>query len=161
MDNSKGVAEWRERTPDWKKKVADRTDVAKLKMLAKDGSKHVGKNLRRDPNRQILKVMQNAGMNRQEALKQEDVVKLWLRTHSEKQINEIANMEKIITFLDTDMTRRVFEKITNGINLNEDDLNIIRLLKDTLQSSHKMKYGEKKLNVHATYDQIRKAMFEE
>ena len=57
------------------------------------------------------------------------------------------------------MSIRVMGKLEKGIPLDEEDVKLIRLLKDCLSTSHELKFGKKQLNLHASYDDIRQMMF--
>ncbi len=51
------------------------------------------------------------------------------------------------------------EKVISGEPLSKTELEQFKLLVDLLDRAHKMKYGEKKVNIHADLKDIRDAMF--
>ena len=53
------------------------------------------------------------------------------------------------------------EKIESGEALNRTELEQIKIMIDALEKAHKMKYGEKKVNINADLKDIRDAMFDE
>ena len=53
------------------------------------------------------------------------------------------------------------EKVMSGEQLSRTELEQIKLMIDALEKAHKMKYGEKKINIHADLKDIRDAMFDD
>ncbi len=85
----------------------------------------------------------------------------WWKSKTGKELSAIDKLEEVITLLEADTSVRVMKKLEKGIPLDEDDVKIIRLLKDCLSTVHELKFGKKQLNVHASYDDIRKMMFDD
>ena len=52
------------------------------------------------------------------------------------------------------------EKIESGEALNRTELEQIKIMIDALEKAHKMKYGEKRVNINADLKDIRDYMFE-
>ena len=96
-----------------------------------------------------------------EALAVKTVFAAWWKSKSGEDLTEIAKLDQVIQILDSDMSIRAMGKLEKGIPLDEDDIKLIRLLKDCLSTSHELKFGKKNLNVHANYDDIRKMMFDD
>ncbi len=113
---------------------------------------------------EIYKLMKDAGVDfrkTQKALEKRNLFEIWIRHHTGKDLNEIKRLDSVIQVLDSDMSNRVMHKLEKGVPLGKDDLNLIRLLKETLEASHRLKFGEKRLNVDvkAQFQDIREAMF--
>ncbi len=85
----------------------------------------------------------------------------FVRAKQTKGLQEINRLENVIYLLETDLSIRAMDKIEKGLPLNSNDLKQIRLLKESIVDLHKIKYGEKRLNVHASYQDIQKMMFEQ
>jgi len=64
-------------------------------------------------------------------------------------------------FIRTQQTKglRAMLKIEKGVALDQEDIKQIRVLKEAIVDLHKMKYGEKTLNVTASYRDIQDMMF--
>jgi len=78
-------------------------------------------------------------------------------------ITELESMYDLINILKTDLATRAIDKVASGIPLDEDDIKQMKLLKETLESTHKMKYGTKHINLNLNKDikDIRQQMFDE
>lgn len=85
----------------------------------------------------------------------------FVRSHQTKGLQEITRLEDVIGVLETDFSMRALSKIEQGLPLDPDDIKQIKLLKESLVDLHKMKYGEKRLNVNASYQDIQNMMFGE
>ena len=77
-----------------------------------------------------------------------------------KSLSEIERMEGLLGVMETNLAK-VIEKQEEGQDLTDKDRKDMFLMKDTLVELHKLKYGEKRLNVTASYKDIRDLMFEE
>lgn len=77
-----------------------------------------------------------------------------------KSLSEIERLEGMLAVLEKNLTE-VIERQDAGQPITDKDRKDMFLMKDTLAELHKMKYGEKRLNVTASYKDIRDAMFEE
>ncbi len=87
--------------------------------------------------------------------------KSWFTSVSGEELTEIAHLDEIIKILKTDTAIRSMAKLNKGIPLDDSDLKLIKLLKETLESTHKLKFGDKHLHAHVGYDDIRKMMFDD
>jgi len=83
----------------------------------------------------------------------------FIRTQQTKGLNEITRMEDLINLLESDLAMRAMLKIEKGVALDQEDIKQIRVLKEAIVDLHKMKYGEKTLNVTASYRDIQDMMF--
>ena len=77
-----------------------------------------------------------------------------------KSLSEIERLEGMLAVLEKNLTD-VIERQDQGKPITDKDRKDMFLMKDTLVDLHKLKYGEKRLNVTASYKDIRDAMFEE
>ncbi|MHA1827935.1 MAG: hypothetical protein ACTSX6_04725 [Candidatus Heimdallarchaeaceae archaeon] len=112
----------------------------------------------------LTRMMKEAGIDfnkATEAIKLRNMFEIWYKGLSGKEITEIRRLENTIQILETDATMRTMRKLQKGIPLNDLDIKLIRLLKECLESSHKMKFGEKRVNVNADIKDIRELMMEE
>lgn len=110
------------------------------------------------------KILKEAGITFKKASEAISLKKLfisWFKSLSGKELTEIDKLDEVITILEADTANRVMGKIAKGIPLDEDDVKLIRLLKDCLSTSHELKFGKKQLNVHASYNDIRQMMFDD
>ena len=83
----------------------------------------------------ITKMMKEAGVDfsvPDKAKKERNLFEIWLKSKSVYELTEIQRLDKLIQLVDMDMTVRVMEKITMGVALDDDDIKLIRLLKDSL-----------------------------
>jgi hypothetical protein len=113
---------------------------------------------------QITKMLKDCGVDfsiPEKAMEARRLFKLWLDKYSPKQISELERLDRLIELLDVDMAQRVMEKISMGVSLDRDDVRAIRLLKDTLEATHKLKHGEKHVNLYADLDDMRRMALEE
>ncbi len=80
--------------------------------------------------------------------------------HPIKTLTEIQRLEGLLAIMETNLGE-ITKRQNNGEPLTDKDRKDMFLVKDTLAELHKIKYGEKRLNVNASYKDIRDAMFEE
>ncbi len=110
----------------------------------------------------VTKLMKEAGVDfskPKEAIEKRNLFEVWLRSFTGDGYTEIQKLDSVIQILDTDMSQRVMKKLENGVPLSEADTRLIRLLKESLESLHRMKFGDKKTNVNVSYKDIREMMF--
>ncbi len=139
------------------KQTGPKTAIGKLKASMK-GLKSGARS------KELDKVLEEVGFKFEktsEALSLKKVFITWWKSKSGEELTAIDKLEEVINLLEADTTVRVMKKLEKGTPLDEDDAKLIRLLKDCLSTSHEMKFGKKQLNVHASYDDIRKMMFDD
>ncbi|HEC64116.1 MAG TPA: hypothetical protein ENI23_02345 [bacterium] len=83
----------------------------------------------------------------------------WLKSKTGKELTEIERLDEVISLLESDVATRAMSKLEEGIPLSDKDIKTMKLLKEALEASHKMKYGTKQFNVNADYQDIRALMF--
>jgi len=88
-----------------------------------------------------------------------DLLVRWVQSRSGKEIREITELENLANMLKGDKEQRVWRKITENKPLNQDDLAYVKIVKETLVDLHKLKYGEKKVNVNTSFKDIRELMW--
>lgn len=113
---------------------------------------------------ELNEVMKDMGLEYpkvEEALSLKKQFISWIKSKTGEELSEIQKLETIIDLLDSDMSMRVMHKLKEGIPLYDEDLKLIRLLKETLETTHRMKFGDKHIHAHLSYDDIRKAMFDD
>jgi len=129
--------------------------------------KRISKNQQRDQFNKLAlsrKLMEEAGVDFSKvksALKKRNLFEIWIRKHNGKELSQITKLNQVIELLEADMNVRVMPRLEKGIPLGPCDVKLIRLLKECLESSHKMEFGEKKVNINASYKDIRDMMFPE
>lgn len=148
------------------KHTGAKTEIGKIKQAASRTTSHSEESARRRNKRDsyITRIIEKADVKfsiPEKALKQRNLFEIFIKEHSVKELTEIEQLDKVIQILNTDMTQRTMEKITMGIALDDGDIKLIKLLKESIESLHKMKYGEKRLNVNASYQDIRELMMQE
>jgi len=80
-----------------------------------------------------------------------------MNTREINYVLELANLYKVVQKA---MLPTLVDKITHGENLNKTEIDALRLLKDTLVESHKLKYGEHKVIERiVTANDLRKQIF--
>ena len=79
-----------------------------------------------------------------------------------KSLNEIERLEGLLAMMEISFSK-VLTRLEAGESLSDKDRKEFFLMKDTLVELHKIKYGEKKVNVNIDGDlkDIRDMMFEE
>lgn len=133
------------------------------KMMVEVGTRAIKKSNGWTDASRVKKLMKEAGVDfsvMEKAIEQRNLFEIWLRGFNTKELNEIERIDSLIQILETDVSNRVMEKLTMGVPLEEEDMKLIRLLKDTLVDSHKMKFGERHVNISADYKDIREMMFD-
>ncbi len=93
-----------------------------------------------------------------QALEKRNLFEIFLRSYDSKSLDYIQKADSAIRALDVDLARRTMTKIEKGKELNSKDIAVFRAFIDALAIVHKMRYGEKKLNVNASYNDIREMM---
>ena len=90
-----------------------------------------------------------------------DTIYSILRAHTIGEIDEINKIENILMMIES-LLPEVYKRAQKE-GLNKKDLEIVNSILSHLTNLYKLKYGEKKLSVHAhgSYDDIRKIIFEE
>lgn len=140
-----------------KKSTGPTSDIGKLK-VSMNSVKSCG------DSKVLDKILKEAGITFKKASEAISLKKLfisWFKSLSGKELTEIDKLDEVITILEADTANRVMGKIAKGIPLDEDDVKLIRLLKDCLSTSHELKFGKKQVNIHGDFDDIRKLMFGE
>ncbi len=84
----------------------------------------------------------------------------WFISKTGKELTEIAKLEELINFYETDTSMRVVQKLKDGVPLDDSDLKALKQHKEALEALHKLKFGTKSLNIHGDFDDIRKMMFD-
>ena len=80
--------------------------------------------------------------------------------HPIKTLSEIERMEGLLAVMQTNLMD-IIQKQEEGKGTTDKDRKDMYLMKDTLVELHKLKYGEKKVNINTSYKDIRDLMFEE
>ena len=113
---------------------------------------------------QITKLMKKAGVDFskvEDAIEKRNLFTIFVKSKSTEELTEIQRLDTVIQILESDIAVRAMKKLEEGIPLSDEDVRIIKLLKETLEASHKLKYGTKQVNIHGDFDDIRKLMFGE
>ncbi len=146
------------------KQTGPKTELGKLKSSMNLTRKYSGAALQISKNDKVINMMKDIGIkfaNIKEAVELKDMFVAWFNSRTTKEITEINMLEQVNRILESEMSSRVMWKLRDGLPLTDEDMKLIRLLKDCLESAHHLKFGTKNLNVHASYDDIRKMMFDD
>lgn len=87
--------------------------------------------------------------------------KSWFLSKTGKDLTEIAKLETIVDFYETDTALRIVNKLKEGVLLDDSDLKVLKQHKEALEALHKLKFGDKHLHANVSYDDIRQLMFDE
>ena len=96
-----------------------------------------------------------------EALTLKEEFKQWFLSRTGKQLTDIAKLEEIINFYETDTSMRIVKKLKEGVPLDDSDLKVLKQHKEALEALHKLKFGDKHLHAHVGYEDIRQMMFDD
>ncbi len=77
-----------------------------------------------------------------------------------KSLSEIQRLEGLLAIMETNLGE-IIKRQNEGKPLTDKDRKDMFLVKDTLAELHKIKYGEKRININTDLKDIRDAMFEE
>ena len=86
---------------------------------------------------------------------------MWLSTKTGHGLKEMKIMEEVMSVLGTEMFHQALQRQVEGKELTSQDLKVIGLLMNAAESSHKLKHGEKHVNVNFSYKDIQDKMFED
>jgi len=96
-----------------------------------------------------------------ESLKEYYEITEWIKSKTVKELDSIYKLEKLISILELDVSLRALDKVKDGIPLDDADRRQMTLLKDALVEHHKLKYGEKKINVNVSIKNLRGHLFDD
>ena len=139
------------------KSTGPRTIAGKIRC-----SMNSSKNL--EQSKQVDQAIEELGLKflkANEALSLKKQFQKWFVSKTGKELTEIAKLEELINFYETDTSMRVIKKLKEGVPLDFSDLKALKQHKEALEGLHKLKFGEKHLNVKVDYDDIRKMMFDD
>jgi len=80
--------------------------------------------------------------------------------HPIKTLTEIERLEGMMGMMEINFNK-IVERLEKGEELSDKDRKNMFLVKDTLVDIHKLKYGEKKININADLKDIRDLMMQE
>ena len=136
-----------------------KTMIAKLKKSLKRPGRNPEKYPPKvNPNSMVGKAVKFDGSK--EALQRYNNFVNFVLSQPLKTLTEIQRLEGVLAMAEANFTK-ILDKLEKGEELSDKDRKDMFLVKDTLVDLHKARYGEKKLNVTASYKDIRDAMFEE
>ncbi len=147
------------------KRTGPKTEIGKLK-ISLNAVKHIGTAAESNQHgdSKITQMMKKAGVDFskvESAIEKRNLFTIFIKSKSTEELTEIQRLDTVIHILESDIAVRVMKKLEKGIALSDEDGRIIKLLKETLEANHKMKYGTKQVNIHGDFDDIRKLMFGE
>ncbi len=147
------------------KQTGPKSEMGKLKNSV-SAIKHFGKgvSLNQHGDSRITKLMKEAGVDFskvEQAIEKRNLFTIFIKSKSTEELTEIQKLDTVIQILESDVAVRTMSKLEKGIALSDEDVRVIKLLKETLESSHKLKFGDKHLHAHVGYDDIRKMMFDD
>ena len=145
------------------KKTGPKSDMGKLRASLNSTKRTgAGRAIIKSKPSKVRIMMEEAGVDFSkagDAIEKRNLFEIFIKSKSTEELTEIQRLDSVIQVLDTDMAMRVMKKLEKGVGLSEADIKLIRLLKDCLSTSHELKFGKKKVNLHADYDDLRKLMF--
>ncbi len=147
------------------KRTGPKTEIGKLK-TSLNSVKHTGtaSTLNQHGDSKITQMMKKAGVDFskvEDAIEKRNLFTIFIKSKSTEELTEIQRLDTVIQILESDIAVRAMKKLEEGVPLSDEDVRIIKLLKETLEASHKLKFGDKHLHAHIGYDDIRKMMFED
>ncbi len=84
----------------------------------------------------------------------------WCKGYSTKELDVLKELKDIYIAMKTNLLEgELAKKIKSGDKFTAGERDQLRILIDLLEKHHKLKYGEKKLNINASYKDIRDMMF--
>ena len=147
------------------KQTGPKSEIGKLK-CSLNTTKYTGTSSRLNAqgDSKITTMMKRAGLDFskvEDAIEKRNLFTIWLKSKSTEELTEIQKLDTVIQLLESDVAMRTMRKLEKGIALSDKDVRIIKLLKETLETAHKLKFGDKHLHAHVGYDDIRKMMFDD
>ena len=147
------------------KQTGPKSEMGKLKNSV-SAIKHFGAGvtLNQHGDSRITKLMKEAGVDFskvEQAIEKRNIFTIFIKSKSAEELTEIQKLDTVIQILESDIAVRAMGKLEKGIILSDEDGRIIKLLKETLESSHRMKFGTKHVNINGDFDDIRELMFGE
>jgi hypothetical protein len=89
-----------------------------------------------------------------------DLVYQWVSCKSGRDLKEIFELENMFALLKGTTEDIIYKRVVERRGeFSKEDLAHFRLLKETLVELHRLKHGEKKVNVNVGYKDIRELMF--
>ena len=84
----------------------------------------------------------------------------WSLSMKTTELNELTELKNLYKVIKQNSAATIMDKMIAGEELNKRDIEILKLLKDTLVDTHKLKYGDKKTIEHkVTALDLRNAIF--
>lgn len=84
----------------------------------------------------------------------------WALSMNTSELNELTELKNLYKVIKQNSAATIMDKMIAGEELNKRDIEILKLLKDTLVDTHKLKYGDKKTIEHkVTALDLRNAIF--
>ena len=147
------------------KQTGPKTEIGKLKCSVA-AVKHTGtaSQLNNNGDSKLTTMMKEAGVDFskvESAIEKRNLFTIFIKSKSTEELTKIQKLDTVIQILESDIAVRTMKKLEEGIPLSDEDVRIIKLLKETLETSHKLKFGTKQVNIHGDFDDIRKLMFGE
>ena len=93
-----------------------------------------------------------------------DLVFDWIHARKGMEVNEIQELENLFNFLKGTMDDKMYQKYLKGqFKLTPADHAHIKLMKDLLIELNKLKYGEKRTNLHVgvTYETVQEMIMKD
>lgn len=84
----------------------------------------------------------------------------WCKSLDTKQVDYLLELKNMMGVLKANMITTIYNKLLAGEQLSRRDIDSLRLIKDVLVESHKLKYGDKKvIEKIVTMDDVREQIF--
>lgn len=86
----------------------------------------------------------------------------WCKGYNTKELDVLKELKDIYTAMKTNLLEgELAQKIKSGEKFSAGERDQLRIVIDLLEKHHKLKFGEKKLNINVSYKDIRDRMFED
>ena len=90
-----------------------------------------------------------------------DLFANWVRSRTTKELQEVIELQNLVKLMKGDENQRVFKKLQLNQKLTSEDMGYINFVKETLIDIHKLKYGEKRVNLNTSLKDLRDSLWEE
>ena len=88
-----------------------------------------------------------------------DLLMNFIKSRKGTELVEIIELENMLRLLKGDEQRKIWMKIATNEDLTNGELKMLSLIKDLIVDLHKLKYGEKRVNINTDFKDIREMMF--
>mgnify|MGYP001594513347 CR=1 FL=1 len=88
-----------------------------------------------------------------------DLLTSWINSMKSTELHEVIELENLALFLKQTESQRIWQKIHNNQELTKTDLEYVRLISDIIINLHKLKHGERRVNINTDLKDFREMVF--